>query len=476
MCTLLSLSLYLFSADQDLVNRYMNAANDQYSAGNFEKAFSYINTVLSSYKEEVLPQNVEVLSELVYYGFLEKIKDSRDMKTFNKVKEKLIEYPYVSSDRITRIIKIINTYEAQDIAWGSDPTRPSGSVAETSSNNPVLRNTLELQLALDSIRREAAAEAEIQANRVGSEHQSDLLETQKAAYESAFEQAKEMSGSNSRLLILALLILGAVMFVIFVIVIINLVVNMKSVKNQNDKFVETLKVVSELTRSPARESLRLDSLPPVYGNGSEMRFIGSAMKETGLPPAPSTEAEKLELAELAKKARDIGIEIDEITGRKNNSKNVAEIVFKIAQEMGVAQYEATLFFSVSMVYDIGFLEIDKGLLQAENLNDHQKYEIRNHVKQGLAQLSFVPEKYMAVFADGVLMHHENIDGSGYPEGLQGSRIPYIARLIRVAESFNALISRRNYRAIFDKESAIAELRKSSGLYDSDIIDVLERII
>jgi len=128
------------------------------------------------------------------------------------------------------------------------------------------------------------------------------------------------------------------------------------------------------------------------------------------------------------------------------------------------------------VYDIGFLEIDEALLQADNLTDAQKYEIRNHVKQGLAQLSFVPEKYMAVFADGVLMHHENMDGSGYPEGLEGSRIPFIARLIHVAESFNALISKRNYRDIFDKETALNELRKKDGMYDPDVLNVLEHII
>jgi HD-GYP domain-containing protein (c-di-GMP phosphodiesterase class II) len=88
----------------------------------------------------------------------------------------------------------------------------------------------------------------------------------------------------------------------------------------------------------------------------------------------------------------------------------------------------------------------------------------------------VPEKYLTVFADGVLMHHENIDGSGYPEGLSGARIPLIARLIRVSESFIALISKRSYREIYDKESAVAELRKKPGLYDGEIIDVLERLI
>jgi HD-GYP domain-containing protein (c-di-GMP phosphodiesterase class II) len=83
---------------------------------------------------------------------------------------------------------------------------------------------------------------------------------------------------------------------------------------------------------------------------------------------------------------------------------------------------------------------------------------------------------MSIFADGVLMHHENMDGSGYPEGLSENRIPYIARVIRIAESYIALISRRNYRDIYDKESAVEELRKKPGLYDSDIVTVLETII
>ena len=168
------------------------------------------------------------------------------------------------------------------------------------------------------------------------------------------------------------------------------------------------------------------------------------------------------------------MQIDRATGRKNNSKNVAEMVFKLAQEMGVAQYEATLFFAVAMVYDIGFLEIDEALLQADNLTDAQKYEIRNHVKQGLAQLSFVPEKYMAVFADGVLMHHENMDGSGYPEGLEGSRIPFIARLIHVAESFNALISSATI-GIYSTRKPLNELRKRRNVR-SDVLNVLEHII
>ncbi|HOC29970.1 MAG TPA: HD domain-containing phosphohydrolase [Treponemataceae bacterium] len=483
----------LFAVDDELVTRYLTAANNEYSAGNVAKAFAYINNVLSSYADELVPQNVEVLSETIYYGYLEQLKKSRDWKAFAEVKGKLIEFPYVSSERIARSVKVLNTYEAQDAAWGGGSVpiaaggpdgavqgsgAVSGSAAAAAAiyNNQLKSNVLELQLALEKMKAEAAAEAAQEADAQNAEIQQELLATQREAYERALAETRDVAGSSSRVLLLSLLILTGLILIVFIAVIVNVLINLRNTKSQNDKFVETLKAVSEMTQLNMAQRVQLDALPPLYGADSQMRMIGSAMKETGLPSPPITEAEKKELADLAQNCREIGAKIDAATGRKNNSKNVAEMVFKLAQEMGVAQYEATLFFSVAMVYDIGFLEVDASLLQATSLTEDQKFEIRNHVKQGLAALSFVPEKYMSVFADGVLMHHENMDGSGYPEGLSGSRIPYIARLIRVAESFVALISRRNYREIFDKESAVAELRSSPGLYDSEIVDVLETII
>ncbi len=482
VCLVLSAAL-VFAADDALVSRYLNAANDQYSAGNHAKAFSYINTVLGSFKEEALPDNIEVISETIYYAYLVQIKDAKDRDGFIAVKEKLIEYPFLSSDRIARTVKIINTYESQDASWGVEPGKgaASGTAPSTvAAASPVAqaaqpaasgRTTLELQLALEAIRQQSSE----QTQKVNDVFQQELLDTQKEAYESALLQAKEATGTNNRVLILAVLLLAGVCFIIFILVVINMVINLKSAKTQNEKFVETLQTVSQLVRVPSAPAA-LGILPPIYGADTEMRMIGSTVAETGLPQAPATDEEKAALNELARKCKDIGLQIDQVTGRKNNSKNVAEMIFKIAQEMGIGSYEATIFFAVGMAYDIGFLEIDAKLLAAETLTDDQKYEIRNHVKQGLAQLSFVPEKYMAVFADGVLMHHENMDGSGYPEGLSGNRIPYIARLIHVAESFVALISRRNYRDIYDKESAIAELRKKPGLYDQQIVDVLDRLI
>lgn len=474
---ILLLAVSVFSVDDVLVTRYLNAANEQYSTGNFEKAFSYINTVLSSFKEEAIPDNVEVLSETIYYAYLVKIKDTKNMTAFKEVKEKLLEYPYLSSDRITRTIKIINTYEAQDIAWGADPTAKPASAGGSASgnNNPVLYSTLELQIALEAVKQDTARQTADQVQKANDNFQNELLETQKKAYESALTQAKEATSSNNKIIAFSLIILAGIIFIVFILVLVSIIVNMRASKNQNEKFVETLKMVSQMARLP-ENTAALEALPPIYGNNGPMRMIGSTALETGLPPAPTSEADKLALNELAKKCKEIGLQIDEVTGRKNNSKNVSEMVYKIVMEMGVSNYEATILFSISMVYDIGFLEVDRKLLRLETLTEEQKHDIRNHVKQGLAQLSFVPEVYTSAFADGVLMHHENMDGSGYPEGVSGSMIPFIARLIHVAESFVALISRRNYRDIYDKESAVEELRKKPGLYDQKIVDILEQII
>ncbi|MBR5866885.1 MAG: hypothetical protein IKZ04_03145, partial [Spirochaetaceae bacterium] len=104
------------------------------------------------------------------------------------------------------------------------------------------------------------------------------------------------------------------------------------------------------------------------------------------------------------------------------------------------------------------------------------YKIRSHVKPEDNAFDFIPEKYRRVFTEATAMHHENMDGTGYPAGLKGNEISQIARIIHVVETFVSLISRRNYRAIFDKESAIIELRNHPELYDIEIVDVLDSIV
>ena len=144
-------------------------------------------------------------------------------------------------------------------------------------------------------------------------------------------------------------------------------------------------------------------------------------------------------------------------------------------QLGLNQNSSMIYFAAAMVYDAGFLAIPEELLEAESLTDEQRLQLRDHVNQYEQYLGFVPRKYWQIFKEAALYHHENTDGSGY-HGLTGPDIPQIARLIHVAESYNSLISRRNYKQIMDKETAIEELESKPNLYDIDVVKVLDAIV
>ncbi|ULQ58826.1 hypothetical protein K7I13_09800 [Brucepastera parasyntrophica] len=465
VCLFVSVSVF---AEDELVTRYMQAANNQFSEGNYERAFTYINNVLSFYTESTVPGNVVVAAELIYYTYLTQIRDTRNYTAFAKFKEKLIEYPYVGSERIRRTVNVINTQEMQDTTWGSDPASayvspPAGLSAEE----------------VRSIFKNALDEVDSRTNDRNEELKNELITAIKETDGTVSQYIEDQKTTTKNNQLLFTLIIGfcVALLVGFIIFIIHLIVSSRHAKQQNAKIVEALKIAFQV---PARQSLAspgIESLPPPPGSGEEnLKVVEGSNTRTDIPPESETEEEKQEFDALIQTCREVGTQIDYVTGRKNNSKNVAELVYKLAIEMGASQYEAMVYYSVALVYDIGFLGVNPNLHYEKKLNQDQKNEIRNHVRYAVERLTFVPERFKHVFIDGVFMHHENMDGSGYPDGLTGSDIPYVARLLRVAESYIALVSKRVYHDINDKESAFEKLREMPNIYDSEIVGALEKII
>lgn len=297
----------------------------------------------------------------------------------------------------------------------------------------------------------------------------------KASYENLFTKNIPAPSGITGVLVFAAVIIFSVLFVVLVIVAVNLFINLKNVKSQNSKFIETLRMVSQMMPTRQQDSV-YDALAVEYSVSLPDGEKTSGMGQKDFPPPPVTEEEKMAFEDFIRKCRDISVEIDRVTCRKNNSKNVAEIVFKLAREGGANQYEATLFYAVALIYDIGFLAVNPEIFFLDKLSDDQKKEIRKHVSLGLERIYFVPDIYRPLFSAGIFCHHENMDGSGYPDGLTGCRIPYIGRMIRVAESFTALVSKRRYRKIVDKEAALERLRRETGVYDGEIVKILEEIV
>jgi putative nucleotidyltransferase with HDIG domain len=144
-----------------------------------------------------------------------------------------------------------------------------------------------------------------------------------------------------------------------------------------------------------------------------------------------------------------------------HSIRVAEYSFQIAQQIGLNRDMAELVYVGAHLHDIGKIGMPDAVLQKPGKLTAVEFAIvQQHPVIGRRILSHVAglEKYLNV----VELHHENVDGSGYPHGLQGEEIPLDARIVRVADAFDAMTSSRAYRARRSVETALEEIRICAG--------------
>lgn len=156
---------------------------------------------------------------------------------------------------------------------------------------------------------------------------------------------------------------------------------------------------------------------------------------------------------------------------RGHSDRVACLSALISNAMGRGAEAAERIRVAGLFHDIGKIRIpDRILLKDGRLTDEEYAEVKKHPKYAYDIISNA-----AMFADvlpAVLHHHERFDGLGYPEGLAGRDIPEDARIICVADSFDAMTSFRRYRKNLSFEEAVSQLSEYSGKqFDPDIIDV-----
>jgi HD-GYP domain-containing protein (c-di-GMP phosphodiesterase class II) len=124
----------------------------------------------------------------------------------------------------------------------------------------------------------------------------------------------------------------------------------------------------------------------------------------------------------------------------------------------------------AILHDIGKIGVsDAVLLKNGKLDDHEFTEIKKHPGYGEEILSYI--KNLKEIIPGVKSHHERFDGRGYPDGLKGDAIDITARIIAVADSFDAMTTTRPYRKGLSFEAALEELKKcSGGQFDPAVVD------
>ena len=126
---------------------------------------------------------------------------------------------------------------------------------------------------------------------------------------------------------------------------------------------------------------------------------------------------------------------------------------------------------VGLLHDIGKIAIEGDILNKPGkLIDEEWKEIKRHPEIGYRLLSSLNE--MSDIAEYVLAHHESWDGKGYPKGLKGEEIPLQARIISIADAYDAMTSQRSYREAMSSEQAIEELKKcSSKQFDPNLVEI-----
>jgi HD-GYP domain-containing protein (c-di-GMP phosphodiesterase class II) len=146
---------------------------------------------------------------------------------------------------------------------------------------------------------------------------------------------------------------------------------------------------------------------------------------------------------------------------RGHSERVAWLSAALARALGRSEAECRRIHIAGLVHDVGKIGVPEAVLcKPGRLTDDEFAWIKKHPTIGHTILSGIP--LLADILPGVLHHHERIDGKGYPAGLAGDAIPLMARIIAVADTFDALSSTRSYRAARPRDVVLAEIARSAG--------------
>ena len=161
---------------------------------------------------------------------------------------------------------------------------------------------------------------------------------------------------------------------------------------------------------------------------------------------------------------------------QGHSKRVAIYTQLLAKEMGYSGEQLDRIYYIALLHDAGKIGVPDNILDKPGKLTKEEFEvIKSHTTRGGEILSNF--KSLPNAGEGALYHHERYDGKGYPKGLKGEDIPLIARIICVADSFDAMNTSRVYREALSKEKIIEELENNKGSqFDPNIGEIMLRLI
>lgn len=164
------------------------------------------------------------------------------------------------------------------------------------------------------------------------------------------------------------------------------------------------------------------------------------------------------------------------TYTNGHSGRVADYSREIAKRFGYSEKEQDEIYMMGLLHDVGKIGIPDAVINKPTHLTEEEYDlIKNHPVMGARILKNIKE--MPRLVTGARWHHERYDGNGYPDGLKGEDIPEGARIIAVADSYDAMSSRRSYRDVLPQGKVKEELQKGRGTqFDPQFVDVMLEMI
>ena len=490
LCSLFSHLMFA----QDAIQMAKTRVDQNIVLKNYDKAYSSALFIMKFYysSSETLDIETSLSVEQAVIGKLDSLTLNQDWASIVALKKDTVYYPTTiqsktSSYFITAEKEIANK-EAEERSAKLQKEQELKQKADEEA--AVKRQQEQLETILSATRqfeyekeklRQASTQAtveqqkEIEALRQQSEekYRAELTQMVEKINEANTKNIESISKGNTSMV----LGFGILAFVVIICIAMLVWVALRHQKLQAEQFRSTMQAMQGMrTITPAYDTIALpfqmqEQMLLQSAQSQGKLLIGGTQDDT-----VDIEKEKVAIKTLLTSCEQYGKEIDKVTGRKNASRLVADLVYKISKQLGYSEQDSIIYFAVGLVYDIGFLNLDPAILRADCLSNEQFETLKTHTQIGLNMVFFVDEQWRGTFRDGVSKHHENLDGSGYPNGIKAKEIPYIARVLRVTESYIALISSRDYKQIKDRNAAIAELRENAEQYDETIVDALDAIV
>jgi len=159
-----------------------------------------------------------------------------------------------------------------------------------------------------------------------------------------------------------------------------------------------------------------------------------------------------------------------------HSVRVAEYSENIARKLKLNEYDIELLANLANLHDLGKIQVDLSVLNKPgNFNRKDWDEMRKHPRVGyniVKEITFLKSE-----ANAILHHHERVDGKGYPCGVKDDELSLFARILMVADSYDAMTTDRPYRKALTDKQAISELKKNSGTqFDQKVAETMIEIL